>query len=233
MTAPTFAHPHVPVLGRDFTVADLIWSMTNDVIDADGFPVEPLEQLDTASCWPCPGETRQHNGYGRVWFGGRMVQGHRLILAWSMGLESDLDLPVDLVVDHLCRVRECVNPRHLRLITNRENVLIGVGLTADQARRTHCSRGHELVGENLRPNKRGGRGQCRRCDRAHVAARNTLNRRAYVDLVPEADRLGIIAETQESIGELPGLSADDSASLARALAKAIIHARYGVVAEVA
>lgn len=52
-----------------------------------------------------------------------------------------------LVIDHLCRNKKCVNPKHLEAITSGENVLRGVGPTAMNARKTHCMRGHKLLGK--------------------------------------------------------------------------------------
>jgi hypothetical protein len=54
-------------------------------------------------------------------------------------------LAIELTTDHLCRVRLCVRPDHLEPVTSAENVLRGVGITAQRARQTTCIRGHELV----------------------------------------------------------------------------------------
>ena len=59
-----------------------------------------------------------------------------------------------LELDHLCRVRNCVNPKHLEIVTSKENVLRGVGITAVNARKKTCGIGHRLSGENLRMGKR-------------------------------------------------------------------------------
>jgi hypothetical protein len=72
-------------------------------------------------------------------------------------------IPEGLTLDHLCRVRHCVNPDHLEPVTNRENILRGESFTAQQARQTHCVRGHEFTPENTHV-WRGHRG-CRACDR--------------------------------------------------------------------
>lgn len=55
-----------------------------------------------------------------------------------------------MVLDHLCRVRGCVNPAHLEIVDNTTNILRGEGPTAQNARKTHCKRGHELNAENVR-----------------------------------------------------------------------------------
>ena len=42
-------------------------------------------------------------------------------------------VPEGLVLDHLCRVRHCVNPDHLEPVTSRENTLRGEGFAAVNA----------------------------------------------------------------------------------------------------
>lgn len=64
-------------------------------------------------------------------------------------------------LDHLCRNRGCVNPDHLEGVTKRENILRGVGITAKQARQTHCKRGHEFNEINTYKKKDGR--ECRTC----------------------------------------------------------------------
>lgn len=76
-----------------------------------------------------------------------------------------------LEIDHLCRTRECVNPLHLEPVTGRINTLRGNTRQAENARKTHCLRGHPLSGENLvyaPAHSLGGlkRRQCRECMRS-------------------------------------------------------------------
>lgn len=74
-------------------------------------------------------------------------------------------IPPGLQLDHLCRVRSCVNPDHLEPVTNHENVLRG--WATGERTVTRCKRGHELSGENLYCSP--GRRHCRTC-RAERAA---------------------------------------------------------------
>ena len=86
-------------------------------------------------------------------------------------------IPDGLVIDHLCRVRCCVNPVHMEVVTNRTNVLRGDGLTARAARSTTCTRGHEYVAGSFRLRRNGGR-LCLICARANAQAKYFSNGRA-------------------------------------------------------
>ena len=59
-------------------------------------------------------------------------------------------IPDDLVIDHKCRFTLCVNPYHLEPVTQAENVLRGESIMANNARKTHCSKGHALTDDNVR-----------------------------------------------------------------------------------
>lgn len=102
----------------------------------------------------------QTDGYGCFTFKPlriKNVLAHRWAYVTLVGL-----IPRRHELDHLCRNRRCVNPKHLQPVTKRENILRGVGTGARFARRTHCDRGHELAGDNLVVRTDGGR-RCREC----------------------------------------------------------------------
>lgn len=86
------------------------------------------------------------NGYCYIGVGGRgnNQYAHRVSYERFKG-----PIPDGMQVDHLCRVRHCVNPDHLEAVTQRENALRGVSFSAQNARKTHCDRGHLLSGDNL------------------------------------------------------------------------------------
>lgn len=115
------------------------------------------------------------NGYGYVQHPAtrKTMPAHRYVYELHKG-----PIPPGLTLDHLCRVRDCVNPDHLEPVTRGENVLRGEGLSAKNKRKTHCLRGHLLSGSNLLVLPSGGR-YCLACrkDRApnYVAGQRAYN----------------------------------------------------------
>lgn len=124
---------------------------------------KPLEERlwprvkKTSGCWEWTGP--RYLGYGKIHFEGKSLYAHRVVYSLLKG-----NIPSGLFIDHLCRVRHCVNPDHLEAVTLKENVLRGVGVTAQNAKKTHCKRGHSLEDSNvyIRPN---GWRSCRVCRR--------------------------------------------------------------------
>lgn len=114
---------------------------------------------DETGCWEWTA-FRNWDGYGTFWDEGRMFMAHR----WSYGRFVG-PIPEGLTLDHLCRVRHCVNPVHLEPVTQHENLLRGNTPAAVNARKTHCIHGHEFTPENTALTV-DGRRECRECRRA-------------------------------------------------------------------
>ena len=81
-------------------------------------------------------------GYGSVYWDGKLRKAHRVV--YEILKEP---IPYGLHIDHLCRVRSCVNPNHLEPVTNRENIQRGNSGLFNR-RKTHCSRGHAFTEDN-------------------------------------------------------------------------------------
>jgi hypothetical protein len=110
-----------------------------------------------SGCWLWLGGL-SGGGYGSVSVVDVQATAHRFSYELYKG-----PIPEGLQLDHLCRNRSCVNPDHLEPVTSRENILRGEGLSAINARKTHCPLGHELTGKNLIT--RGRKRRCRTCQR--------------------------------------------------------------------
>lgn len=110
-------------------------------------------------CWLWTASIKPQ-GYGEFWAGEDHVYAHRFAYVLLVG-----PIPAGLQIDHLCRVRRCVNPAHLQPVTQRENVLRGEGFSAANAAKAECPSGHPYAGGNLSVRKGGWRG-CRECKRA-------------------------------------------------------------------
>lgn len=113
----------------------------------------------TPGCWLWLAHLTE-DGYGRF-----SDENHRQVYAHRWSYETLVGSVDDgLELDHLCRVRNCVNPSHLEPVTKRENMIRGESFAAVNARKTHCDYGHEFTPDNLAPDTKGRR-ICRECAR--------------------------------------------------------------------
>lgn len=131
----------------DTATSERFWRKVN----RDG-PV-PVDRPDLGPCWLWTAG-RTSRGYGAFSADGRQHLAHRVAYEEESG-----SIPDGLTIDHLCRVRHCVNPSHMEVVTRGVNVLRGVGPSAANARKDRCPRNHpyDLVS--------GGRRRCLACKR--------------------------------------------------------------------
>lgn len=149
-------------------------------------------------CWLWTGAINKGNGYGHFGPNRGIIATHRAHrVAWILYRGP---VPEGMVIDHMCRVRSCVNPDHLRLATPQQNALENsVSIVAALAKKTHCPQGHPYAGHNLKYSAQGSR-VCRECRRAKTEVR----RRAKLGRAPlsrhEAARRGGIASAKARKG---------------------------------
>lgn len=143
-------------------------------------------------CWLWRGE-RQGQGYGVValWINGdrERILAHRL--AHVMATGDDI---TDRVVMHSCDNPPCVNPDHLSVGSQLDNMrdcktkgrmkldglAIGQGMSTPRpasADKTECIRGHAYTEENTYRDPKGGR-RCRQCARDYDKRRRANAGRA-------------------------------------------------------
>ena len=141
----------------NFSINTPIAIATDKFIAFDKFDLERfIAKIDfSENCWTWT--NKLDNGYGRFWLNNKLELSHRF--AWLIWAGQ---IPAGKQLDHLCRNRSCVNPAHLEPVTIKENVLRGIGITAQNARKTHCSKGHPLSGYNAVIRKTGTK-SCRIC----------------------------------------------------------------------
>ena len=119
-----------------------------------------VEKTDICWIWTA---SKNNDGYGQFGIGNKNYRAHRIAFELLRG-----NIPEDKVIDHLCRNPSCVNPEHLEVVTNQENVKRGLaGKTINRynphKNKTHCPQGHEYYGDNLYLNK--NKRVCKICKR--------------------------------------------------------------------
>ena len=131
----------------------------------------PPKHPELGPCWlwkPAPGS----GGYGHFTLNGKPKLAHRVSCEHFNG-----PIPKGYDVDHLCEVRNCVRPSHLKACTRADNLRRArpwEGGAAFQRDKTECPYGHPYSGDNLRIAKDGSR-HCRECDRRHTAEYRARN----------------------------------------------------------
>ena len=104
--------------------------------------MDKVQMEPNSNCWLWMGglKGKKDHEYSEFKFRDKTVSGHKV--SWIL-FKGEITEGESL--DHLCRTRICVNPDHLELVSQRENVLRGIGIPAINAQKTHCNNGHEFT----------------------------------------------------------------------------------------
>lgn len=119
-------------------------------------------------CWLWKGSLNQ-DGYGRFQENGVRRGAHRHAYELLVG-----PIPNGKELDHLCRVRNCVRPRHLKAKTRIEHIhaegskaLESLRKSNPHTHKTKCPQGHRYIKENtyVRSYRGGEHRSCKICCR--------------------------------------------------------------------
>ena len=134
--------------------------------DDDVLPHTFRSRIDASGdCWLWTGPLL-HNGYGIFYIGSNgngTYFAHRYIWETLVGL-----IPPSMTIDHLCFVKRCVNPDHLRVLSRGDNSRAGAHR---KGTKSACPHGHPYNAANTYIQPSSGKKRCRECHRLDNLAR--------------------------------------------------------------
>lgn len=151
----------------------------------------------TEACWLWTGKVSARGGYASYYREGRVWLAHRWSYTDAVG-----PVPEGLVIDHLCRNTNCVNPDHLEAVTLEENSRRAASARGNGGK---CGRGHSLAGPAKRTRK-DGTVYCGECANQAQAKRRAKSRtvkkaRAWLASNPGHAQSALVSELADALGE--------------------------------
>ena len=111
-----------------------------------------------SGCWLWLGSQLDERGYGKMKLNGKSILAHRYSYELHKG-----PIPLNLTIDHLCHVKQCVNPDHLEAVTSGENLRRSNNPNMILMRSGKCRNGHQKTHENMQPINRA----CKICQNSY------------------------------------------------------------------
>lgn len=137
-------------------------------------------KIEQSGCWTWQA-SKMKTGYGKFSTNNGWLLAHRVSFSIFNNVEFD-----NLLIDHMCRNRSCVNPDHLRAVTFKQNTTENsTSVAAVNKIKTHCLRGHKYDEQNTVIRKNGR--ECRACSNSN-ARRLGKEKRKAAALIPKEVR---------------------------------------------
>ena len=131
---------------------------------------EKVDKRGPDECWEWQGTL--YKGYGSF----HMERGFATTAQRASHLLLKGPIPEGYEVDHLCKNPACVNPAHLEAVPPVVNLMRSDAPCAQNARKTHCKRGHEFTDANTYIEPPNGTRRCLICRRARDVKRRPSGR---------------------------------------------------------